>query len=771
MRVVSIRGFDDRCNMALNRSFETANEYLCEEATSAHMLYNLLKFTRVVREFKEDIGMDASDFSDNFISIMSKYKSERDPNDHVEVNIEEISDEFRQILQRAIHKSIQMGKEVDDITLYKCIIKDKRSDAWKMLELMGINKDSIDISAANPLEDMPITSQFGVDYNILAKEGRFDPIEAREDVIDRAFEVMGRRIKNNPCFVGESGVGKTAIVEGMAQRLVEDKVPNYLKGKHIISIDITSIVQGSKYRGDFEERLNGVLNEAASNSNIILFFDEMHMLAEAGGNSKESAMTASNILKPAISRGDVQIIGATTPKEYKKFIEQDSAFERRLQSVKVPEPSVDEAIRMVYAVIDRYNDFHNSTITDEALEAAVVLSDRYITDKKLPDKAITVIDETAARLKKKHNSIQKFDITLAEIKKTVSKTTGIDVEDLDETSKNKMQSLGDRLKSHVIGQDAAVMNVTKAIRRSKAGIKDPNRPIGSFLFVGPTGVGKTELTKAVAIEFGGGLKDLIRFDMSEFMEKHSVSKLIGAPPGYVGYGNGGQLTEAVRNNPYSIILFDEIEKAHPDVFNIMLQILDDGILTDSDGLKVDFKNTVLIMTSNAGYGAEQMHKSSIGFGRSEEVESNEDKQEKIAMKALESTFRPEFINRLDKIVVFNKLDKDSIFKITELLFKQLKTRLTQVGIEFTWEDSIIEYISSEGFSDKYGARNIKRKIQDILEDELADRIISGEARAGDTITVSYKDKLEIVVKHNISIDDLKKTQTIPGTDIAVDLLK
>lgn len=462
----------------------------------------------------------------------------------------------------------------------------------------------------------------------------------------------------------------------------------------------------------------------------------------------DSAMTAANILKPAISRGDVQIIGATTTSEYKKFIERDKAFERRMQMVLVPEPTVEAAIKMTKAVIGEYNKFHNSSVSNEAIESAVVLSDRYITDKKLPDKAITVIDETAARLKKSVSNTP-IQIEVKDIKDTISKLTNIDVSDLDEKARNKVKSLESSLKKHVIGQDNAVENVSKSIRRSKAGIKDPNRPIGSFLFVGPTGVGKTELSKALAIEFSGGIKSLIRFDMSEYMEKHSVSKLIGSPPGYVGYGDGGQLTEAIRHNPYSVVLFDEIEKAHPDVFNILLQVLDDGTLTDSEGQTVDFKNTILILTSNAGYGANLLNKGTIGFGRVEQESSSEasDKQDKIVMKALEETFRPEFLNRLDKIVVFNKLSKENSISIAQLLLKQLKKRMKDNGIELSWDNSIINKIVEDGFSDKYGARNLKRKIQELIEDTLADKIIDEEIKEGDSVKISYNDSLVVDIRH------------------------
>lgn len=755
MKIISLRGLDEKCNMALNKSFDTANKFCCTEATSDLLLMHILEDSEVANVFEEEIGLTASNYTQTLTNMLSGHWQSTSGL-HNNISIEDISRELHNILQQVVFRAIQTQREIDLITLYRYIIKDRQSQAWKILEMMGIDIN-MNIAQSNPLEDMPITQRYAVDYNTLAKNGRFDPIESRNDEIDKTFEVMGRRIKNNPCLVGEAGVGKTAIVEGMAQRLVTGDVPSYLKNKHIISVDVSGIVSGSKYRGDFEERLNGILNEAASNTNVILFFDEMHMLMEAGGSSSDAAMNAANILKPAISRGDVQIIGATTPSEYKKFIEKDKAFERRIQSVNIGEPDVESAIKMVKTVSHKYSEFHKCHIDNETIIESVVLSDRYITDKKLPDKAITILDETAARLKKNNKQNKTFTVTVDDIKKTISRTTGIDIEDLDDTSREKLSSLGDRLAKHVIGQDEAIESVVKAIRRSKAGIKDPNRPIGSFLFVGPTGVGKTELTKSLAIEFSNGIKNMIRFDMSEFMEKHTVSKLIGSPPGYVGYGEGGQLTEAVRHNPYSIVLFDEIEKAHPDVFNILLQILDDGILTDSQGLRVDFKNTVIIMTSNAGYGADQFGKKTIGFGSNSETnETDASAKEKIAMKALESTFRPEFINRLDKIVVFNKLSKENIEAIVELLLTQLKKRMVASEIDLTWDTNIVKHISETGFSEKYGARNIKRKIQDTLEDSIADAVISGDAKKGDTINISYNnDKVSIDITHPEIVDIAK----------------
>lgn len=743
--MLTFKGFDDRANISMNDAFAFAANNDSMQVNSAHLMFSMIRNTKIAKMMEDDTGISSEAFIDAIKTTFGlETLSTTIDESKEQLEISNISEELYSVICNAIEIAEKNNKRVTLQQMYAQIIKTENTSAWKILEIAGATFDNCIQSISNPLASMPITSQYAVDYNMLAKRGHFDPIEARDKEINQAFEIMGRRLKNNPCLVGEAGVGKTAIVEGMAQKLISGDVPKYLKGKHIIAVDISGMISGAKYRGDFEERLNGVLNEAALNKEVILFFDEFHMLADAGG-SNDSAMSASNIIKPAISRGDVQIIGATTTVEYKKFIEKDKAFERRMQTVLIGEPSVDNAIKMVGAVMGEYNKFHGSIASQEAVEQAVILSDRYITDKKLPDKAITIIDETAARLKKNNTSDKEFNIEASDIKETVSKLTGIDISELDSEARNKVKELSNTLMKHVIGQEKAVESVSQAIRRSKAGIKDPNRPIGSFLFVGPTGVGKTELSKALAIEFSGGIKNLIRIDMTEFMEKHSVSKLIGSPPGYVGYGEGGRLTEAVRHNPYSVVLFDEIEKAHPDVFNILLQVMDDGILTDSEGTQVDFKNTVVIMTSNTGYGANLFNKKSIGFNPSV-AEENADKREEIAIKALEETFRPEFLNRLDKVVVFNNLTKENSVSIIEILLTQLKSRLKANNITVNWEGSLIDFLIAEGFSEKYGARNLKRKIQTVVEDAVADKIINEEIKSGETITISYSDSLQIKKK-------------------------
>lgn len=745
LQEVFVSGLSEEANSALNGAVNIANTLFSSEVNTVHLMMAMLRVSKIAELFEKDTGIDAKEF---FQYCMNTEKEDNDGTKGY-TTFDDISGELREIIGMSLKRALITQKEIPLTIIYKLIMSDKRCKVWNILSKLD-SKLAGNSVTDSILKSMPMTANFGVDYNALAAQGRFDPVSSRDKEIEYVFEVLGRRIKNNPCLVGEAGVGKTAIAEGMAQRLVTGNVPEYLKGKHIISVDISGIIAGAKYRGDFEERLNEVLNEAAANKDAILFFDEIHMLMGANTNG-DSSMSAANILKPAISRGDVTVIGATTTSEYKKFVSKDSAFERRFQRVNIKEPSVDDAIGMVNAVIDKYNAFHNSSISDDAIKAAVILSDRYITDKRLPDKAITVIDETAAHLKKNSIKDEKIMITVYDIKNTVSRATGIDISDMDASSTSKLNKLAENIHKHVIGQDNAVQSVTKAIRRAKAGVKDPNRPIGSFLFVGPTGVGKTELTKALAIEFSGGVKNMIRFDMSEFMEKHSVSKLIGSPPGYVGYGDGGLLTEAIKSNPYSVVLFDEIEKAHPDVFNILLQVLDDGILTDGEGEKVDFKNCIIVMTSNAGYGADVGISSSIGFGRTEESdESAEDKREKLAFKALESTFRPEFLNRLDKIVVFSKLTKEETRSIVELQLKVLQSRLKSNDITINWTQSLVDKILELGYSDKYGARNIKRKMQDIVEDRLADGIINGEIHPNSSVVLSYKD--ELVISMGVSLD-------------------
>ena len=742
MRIIRSDHFDTMSNSALNRAIAMADAYNCGEVNCSHLMAAILTSSEEVADkFKNDTGLTVNDYMEALEHQCSAgyygRKSDLSSDPKFELSLENTSKSFEVFLNAIL---VIAKKEKSLVTLdkmYTNLLSDKKNEVYETLSALGVQPDEIVTKEeANPLSKMPITARYGSDMCLMAAKGMFDPVESRDQVIDDVIEILGRRQKGNPCLIGEPGVGKTAVVEGLAQRIVSGNVPNFMKKKHIINIDVSGIVSGAKFRGEFEERFNSILYEAAANPNIILFFDEFHMLIGAGSSGNEGNMDAANILKPAISRGDIRIIGATTTKEFNKFIEKDGAFSRRVQSVMVDEPVTSVAIKMIEKLAPVYETYHKCRLSKEVIAAAVKMSDRYITDKKLPDKAISVIDETAARLKAYAPENVVIDITIDDIRSTISKNTGIDVNDIDNTSKDKLQALEGNLKKHVIGQDHAVESVVKAIRRAKAGIKDPNRPIGSFLFVGPTGVGKTELTKAVATEFSGSIKHLIKFDMSEFMEKHTVARLIGAPPGYVGYGEGGQLTEAVRHNPNSVILFDEIEKAHKDVFNIMLQILDDGVLTDAQGNHIDFKNSVIIMTSNAGYGKEEGSVAPIGFSNTKSVE-DADATEAKAIKALESTFRPEFLNRLDKIVVFNSLSKEDCSNIIELELNKVSKRLSDKNISITWDSSLIDFILDVGFSDKYGARNLKRKVQEHVEDKLADLIIDQVISPLDDVHISY----------------------------------
>ena len=626
-----------------------------------------------------------------------------------------------------------------------------------------------------------VLNQFGEDITVQAEDGKFDNIIGREDEIERIIQILSRRTKNNPCLIGEPGVGKTAIVEGLAERIVSGEVPENLKDKRIVSIDISGMVAGAKYRGDFEERIKKVLNEVKKVGDVILFIDEIHTIVGAG--AAEGAIDAANILKPLLARGEIQLIGATTIEEYRKYIEKDSALERRFSPVDVGEPTEAETIEIIKGIRDRYEAHHNVKITDEAINSAVTLSVRYITDRFLPDKAIDLIDEAASQVRinlftepdtikvmeekidvimnekeeaiynqdferaanlrdkekeareelnmemNKWKKIKNKDITeigeenIAEI---ISKWTGIPIQKLTEDENQKLKHLEEMLQKRVVGQNEAVEAVAKAIRRGRVGLKDPKRPIGSFLFLGPTGVGKTELSKALAEILFDNENSMIRLDMSEYMEAHSVSKLIGSPPGYIGYDGGGQLTEKVRRKPYSVILFDEIEKAHPDVMNLLLQILEDGRLTDSQGREVNFKNTIIIMTSNLGarYITE---KKSLGFGNVENEKEYEDIKKEV-IKELKKELRPEFINRIDEIIVFHKLSEEDIKQITKIMLKQVEERLKNQKYIVERDDGVVKAILEQGYDNNFGARPLRRTIQNLVEDRISEEILSGNLK-------------------------------------------
>ncbi len=646
----------------------------------------------------------------------------------------------------------------------------------------------------------PTLDQHGRDLTELAKEGKLDPVVGRDNETQRVLEILCRRIKNNPCFIGDPGVGKTAIVEGLAQKIVEGNIPEILKDKRVVTLDISSLLAGSKYRGEFEERLKKVMDEIKKAKDVILFIDEIHTIVGAGG--AEGAIDASNILKPALARGEIQCVGATTIDEYRKYIEKDAALERRFQPVMVGEPSKEEALQILKGIRDKYEAHHGVKITDEALESAVTLSDRYITDRYLPDKAIDLIDEAASKVRiqnltappdlkeleeeidrvcnEKEAAINTQDFEKAAIlrdkekelkvrlgdnkknwqtestKKTqvvsekevaaiVSRWTKVPVDKLTEKESERLLKLEDILHNRVIGQEEAVKSIARAVRRARVGLKDPNRPIGSFIFLGPTGVGKTELSKALAEAMFGDENNMIRVDMSEYMEKHSVARLIGSPPGYVGFDNGGQLTEKVRRNPYSVVLFDEIEKAHPEVFNILLQILEDGRLTDGKGKTVNFKNTIIIMTSNAGASTIKKQRS-LGFAVESKSEDQYESMKNNIMEELKRSFRPEFLNRIDDIIVFHKLEEKHIENIVTLMLETVTRRLKEQDIHVSFDKEAEKLLAKEGFDPTYGARPLRRAITKTVEDKLSEEILRGNIKKGDNIIATVKDKILVFEK-------------------------
>ncbi len=705
------------------------------------------------------------------------------------------------------HILLALMREIDSVAVR--ILIDSDVDPQKIFtELLRILGEESPISKTyndpanidnKSSQNTPTLNQYGKDLSDFAKQGKLDPVIGREKEIERVIEILSRRTKNNPCLIGEPGVGKTAVVEGLAQMIFENNVPEILKGKRVVSLDMASMIAGAKYRGEFEERLKKALQEIKNAKNVILFIDEIHTIVGAG--SAEGAMDAANILKPLLSRGEIQVIGATTLNEYRKYIEKDSALERRFQSVIVEEPSIEDTIEILRGLKDKYEAHHKVKITDEAIKEATILSERYITDRFLPDKAIDLIDEACSKVKiksltkpdsfknlekelekkskekeeaiisqnfekaakirdeqnelkekiKKQNekwerneNKKEISIVKEDICEVVSNWTKIPASKLTETETEKLKNLDKDLKEKVIGQDEAIDVLSKAIKRARVGLKDENRPIGSFMFLGPTGVGKTELTKALAQNMFGSENSMIRLDMSEYMESHSVSKLIGSPPGYVGYDDGGQLTEQVRRKPYSIILFDEIEKAHPDVFNMLLQILDDGRLTDSNGRTVSFKNTVIIMTSNTG-ARNIVENKTIGFANKESADSNYEKNKIEVMNELKRTFRPEFLNRLDEIIVFKKLDKESVKKIAKLMIDKSIKKLEDRNISIEIDDSLVEYIFKVGFDENYGARPLRRAVQSKIEDKFAEEILDGKVKNNNSYILKVEND-EIIIK-------------------------
>ena len=745
----------------------------------------------------------------------------------------EIADDMR--------KRLSLDK-IGSIQLLLAMFQKNNCMAWKIISLSGVDQKSVYVDAltaagvSRPVAEReysnlkaaasrrikdkgnrktPILDKFGKDLVSAAQNGEIDPVIGREDEIARVLQILCRRVKNNACLVGEPGVGKTAVVEAIAQHIADKTVPSLLLDKRIVSLDLSAMVAGTKYRGEFEERMKKALDELKAGDDIILFLDEIHTLVGAG--AAEGTMDAANIMKPALSRGEIQVIGATTRNEYRKRIEKDAALARRFQPVFVEEPTEEETMEILKGIAPEYEKFHEVKIPEEAMQAAVDYSVRYINDRYLPDKAIDLIDEAASKkrlaggktkvatnydlLKKqkekeiedalasgnideaselkeeltellekkkldekleklRNNSDDYVALSELDIAQAVAVWTRIPVYKITESEQEKLVNLEDILHGRVIGQDDAVSAVARAIRRGRVGLKDPKRPIGSFLFLGPTGVGKTELSKALAEALFGDEKKLIRVDMSEYMEKHTVSKFIGSPPGYVGYEEGGQLAESVRKNPYSVILFDEIEKAHPDVFNILLQVLDDGMITDSQGRKVDFKNTIIIMTSNAG-ARRIIDPKPLGFVTGEEdIEADYQKMKESVMEEVENIFRPEFINRIDEIMVFRTLTRDNIYDITALLFDELKKRADKnLGIKLTLSQSAREYIFEKGYDKKLGARPLKRTIQTEIEDKLSKEILDGNISRGDRINVEHGDEGIVFIKQS---DDILMMETEDG---------
>ena len=715
------------------------------------------------------------------------------------------------ILELSVEEARSLGQNyIGTEHLLLALIREGEGVAAQILTAMGLNFDSIRQEIIGLLDNegakgkrgeasakgsnTPNLNQYGRDLTEMAREGKLDPIIGREKEIERVIQILSRRTKNNPALIGDPGVGKTAIAEGLAQKIIEGNIPEILKGKRVVTLDLSSMVAGSKYRGEFEERLKNVMNEIRESKNVILFLDEMHTIIGAGG--AEGAIDASNILKPALARGEIQAIGATTLDEYRKHVEKDAALERRFQPVMVGEPTKEETLLILEGLRDKYEAHHKVKITDEAIKAAVELSDRYIADRFLPDKAIDLVDEAASKvrikiftappdLKKMEEelaalekekaeaiSLQNYEraaelrdrlqqirqkledsrknwndkaslkdsvVTEEDIAAIVSGWTGIPVTKLAEEESERLLNLESILHQRVIGQEEAVLAVSKAIRRARVGLKDPKRPVGSFIFLGPTGVGKTELSKALADALFGDENAVIRIDMSEYMEKHTVSKLIGSPPGYVGYEEGGQLTEKVRRKPYSVILLDEIEKAHPDVFNVLLQILDDGRLTDGKGRTVDFKNSVVIMTSNVGVSTIRKQ-AVLGFATSSnEREDAYEKMKENVLEELKKTFRPEFLNRVDEIIVFHQLQEEHIRKIVDLMLKSLLVRIKEMNINVEVTDKARAFLAEKGYDQAYGARPLRRAIQKMVEDQLSEEMLKGKIKPGSEVLVDVED--------------------------------
>lgn len=809
-------GFTEKANKALNNAIETAQDFGLTYIGSEHLLYGLLlEQDCVAAKVLNDNGVTAEKMYDILCSITSKgVRRELAPDN--------FSPRAKRIIDISVAAAASMGlRLVGTEQLLLGIIEEGDNYATRAIgetgaDIRNVYQSLMSAIGAYPDEDGEVANQsgganaknsgtpnldkFGRDLTALAKEHKLDPVIGRANEIQRVIQILTRRTKNNPVLIGEPGVGKTAIAEGLAQKIVDDEVPELLKNKRVVTLDLTGMIAGTKYRGDFEERIKSAIEEVTNAHDIILFIDELHTIVGAG--SAEGSADAANILKPSLARGDFQLIGATTINEYRKYIEKDAALERRFQPVTVGEPTQDEAVQILKGLRDKYEAHHKVVITNEAIEAAVKLSSRYITDRFLPDKAIDLIDEACSKVKlraytapdsvkelesrlknmdaeksaaiaeqdferaakirddekslkeqlaaeqekwKMENDHISGEVNAEEVAAIVSSWTGIPATQLTKEESQRLLDMEKILHERIVGQDEAVSAVSRAIRRSRVGLKDPKRPMGSFIFLGPTGVGKTELCKALAEAMFGDENALVRFDMSEYMEKHTVSRLVGSPPGYVGYDEGGQLTEKVRRKPYCVLLFDEIEKAHPDVFNILLQILDDGILTDSQGRKVDFKNTIIIMTSNIGARRITDERKSLGFGNSDSVISDEQVREDV-MAELKKAFRPEFLNRVDDTIVFRQLKAEDIEQIAGKLLNTLAKRVAERNINITFTDAAIKQIAKVGFDATYGARPLKRAIQSEIEDALSNEMLDGKINDGDKVVCDVADGKFVFVK-------------------------
>ncbi len=815
MYMYNFKGFTQKANTALNLAITCAQEMGHTYVGTEHILVGLLKEnTGVAAVVLSECGLDDITLYNHIADFVGK-------GTQTVLTPDDFTPRTKRVMQMAVINSAKMGHNfVGTEHLLVSILSESDSYAVRFLNELGVNTTSVITSLKSNLSedgkisddesvgsnktkhgkksDTKTLSQYGVDLTDKADNGEIDPVIGRDNEIDRIIQILSRRTKNNPVLIGEPGVGKTAVAEGLALKISNGEVPEHLKSKRIFSLDLTSMIAGTKYRGDFEDRIKNAIEEAKKSDDVILFIDELHTIIGAG--SAEGSADAANILKPSLARGDFQVIGATTLEEYRKYIEKDAALERRFQPVTVGEPTSQQAVEILKGLRDRYEAHHKVKITDEAIVSAVELSSRYIADRYLPDKAIDLIDEAASKVRlsnltppveikvlkdkieeleqEKSSAVNEQDferaakirdeqktakdklsalekdwseqskaisgeVTKEDIAEIVSDWTKIPVVELTKEESERLLKMEDILHDRVVGQHEAVTAVAKAIRRGRVGIKDPNRPMGSFIFLGPTGVGKTELCKALAASMFGDENAMLRLDMSEYMEKHTVSRLVGSPPGYVGYEEGGQLTEKVRRKPYSVVLFDEIEKAHPDVFNMLLQILEDGRLTDSQGRTVDFKNTVIIMTSNVGARLIVDKQQTLGF-------ANDTKEQKnikdTVIAELKKVFRPEFLNRVDDIIVFSKLSKDEIKEIASKMLNNLSSRLRPLGFDLCFTQSVVEKIADEGFDDSYGARPLRRAIVSNIEDKLSEKLLDSTFAENDSIVCDYKDGEYVFLK-------------------------